>query len=903
MQSVLIYSNIFTFVSRVNQLSYTPLKLLRYHHSLLHRTSYRHSTNNLTTAPISSTCRSRSRSTSTSTPFTRVYHNDPYTTNKFNHRHNNVVFDNCTSTYQYSIYKHQPYTHLVTYRWKQFSTDTSASASTPDYHSNNTLTDTSNRNQAASSDNTSDSSVSPIVSNMKYVVVTGGVVSGLGKGISSSSIGVLLKEAGLHVTSIKIDPYLNIDAGTMSPYEHGEVYVLEDGGEVDLDLGNYERFLGTQLTQYHNLTTGKVYNEVLSNERRGDYLGKTVQVVPHVTNCIQDWIHKASHLPIDSTLPAFDDEHLHKNDPTNGDNDITHSKYKKQRPEVCMIELGGTVGDIESMVFLEAIRQFKYRIGEDNLCHVHVSLVPVVGAVGEPKSKPTQHSVKELRAAGLSPDIILCRSTQPIERDVIAKISMFCMVPPSHVISVHDVSNIYRVPLMLHKQGVLSLVLNKLKIHKMPPEDIPDWRWMADRTDNTECTVTIALVGKYTGLGDAYLSINKALSHAGIHNRAKVIISYIEAEMLQETWHTLSASSLHQQDERKKQYDQAWKDLKAANGILVPGGFGTRGVEGKILAAQYARENNIPFFGICLGFQVAVIEYARHVLKIENATSEEFDKDAEHPVIMFMPEVSTTHMGGTMRLGGRHSNLQQDTLVHQIYEGRTRIFERHRHRYEVNPAYIKQLQDVSYKSGPGTGLIFSGTDGERMETLELDSNNHNYFFGCQYHPEFTSRPKYPNPIFSTFVQAAAGKFERKKVPSFITEQHKIRQVKSQSTFKPTVITSSLPAFGDSYQSPSASASPSPSSPLESSPSNSYADENHNENGAGHSNMAFSNVTSTESNNQFAQKLQSLKMNGNTHTPHTHVPDTNTPSTTGTGTGKQASTGLLKTANPEKTAGS
>lgn len=647
---------------------------------------------------------------------------------------------------------------------------------------------------------------------MKYVVVTGGVVSGLGKGISSSSIGVLLKEVGLHVTSIKIDPYLNIDAGTMSPYEHGEVYVLEDGGEVDLDLGNYERFLATRLTRDHNITTGKVYNEVLANERRGDYLGKTVQVVPHVTNCIQDWIHRAAHHPIDSTMPAYSDE--------NGKNEHdfkqhNHSKRGK-RPDVCMIEVGGTVGDIESMVFLEAIRQFKYRIGEDNLCHVHVSLVPVVGAVGEPKSKPTQHSVKELRAAGLSPDLILCRSTQPLEREVIAKISLFCMVPPSHVISVHDVSNIYKVPGLLHDQRVTSIVLNKLKINRMTPIDLPLYQFLAERNDNPAQSVKIALVGKYTGLSDSYLSITKALSHAGIHNNVKIDLLWVDSERLQDDYKSRSQSTslnnIKQTHDYVAEYDEAWSMVRAASGILVPGGFGDRGVAGKILAINYARTNNVPFFGICLGFQMAVIEYARSVCGISNASSEEFDPDNTDNVIVFMPEVDQKHMGGTMRLGGRHSDIQPGTLAHQIYDGRLRIFERHRHRYEVNPRMIELLQDMKYNSGAGTGMIFSGKDsetGNRMECMELMSDNHKYYFGCQYHPEFTSRPSHPNPIFYTFVQAAMGEFQHKKINNHISAS-RVRSTLSLANMSRSTSKQSL-SCDKSYHVPPVESSPSPTS--------------------------------------------------------------------------------------------
>lgn len=576
-------------------------------------------------------------------------------------------------------------------------------------------------------------------------------MSGLGKGISSSSIGVLLKNAGLHVTSIKIDPYLNIDAGTMSPYEHGEVYVLNDGGEADLDLGNYERFLGVELSKDHNLTTGKAYSNVLERERRGEYLGKTVQLVPHVTDCIQDWIHTASHTLIRDSLPAYltrDPAACHPND--------------SKTPDVCMIELGGTVGDIESMVFLEAIRQLAYKVGSDNLCHVHVSLVPVVGAVGEPKSKPTQHSVRELRAAGLSPDIILCRSTQPVGRDVVSKISQFCMVPPSHVLSVHDVSNIYKVPLMLHQQGVLSLVLNKLRIHSMPPEQIGQWEMFAQRTDNPSKLVKIALVGKYTGLSDAYLSISKAFSHAGMQLDVGVELVYIDAEQLAPTQqHQLPVKhTSHQQAEQAFSKEQmeaqeaARNALSGCTGILVAGGFGHRGVSGKLEAVRYARTHKVPFVGICLGFQMAVIEYARNVLGMGQADSQEFNPNCVSPVIALLPSVSTDKMGGTMRLGGSLTILNKDSLAHSIY-GTERIHERHRHRYEVNPQFVSSLQADPTVSKDDR-LIFSGQAEQYpvKECLELPKSVHPFYFACQYHPEYTSRPMAPNPVFTGLVRAA-----------------------------------------------------------------------------------------------------------------------------------------------------
>ncbi|SPQ93971.1 CTP synthase [Plasmodiophora brassicae] len=553
---------------------------------------------------------------------------------------------------------------------------------------------------------------------MKYVLVSGGVVSGLGKGITASSIGVLLQACKLKVTSIKIDPYLNKDAGTMSPYEHGEVYVLDDGGEADLDLGNYERFLDISLTKDHNITTGKIYDLVISRERRGDYLGKTVQVVPHATDAIQDWIERIA---------------------VKG---VKNNDSQDTIPDVCIIELGGTVGDIESMVFIEALRQFQYKVGRDNFCHVHVSLVPVVGASGEQKSKPIQHSVRELRAGGLSPDIIVCRSSEALNRSVQQKISLFCMVPSSHVLSVPDVSNLYHVPLALMEQRLPSLILSCLRFNVMPPDDMLQWRTLASKVDNVNQPVTIGIVGKYTGMSDSYLSVIKALTHSAITSDLKLSIVWIDSS-------DLEAST---QASNPNQHESAWNSLRSVDGILIPGGFGNRGVEGKILAARYAREYKVPFLGICLGMQVMVIEFARHVAGLRDATSSEFDEFADHPVVMFMPEISTTHMGGTMRLGSRITRIQPDSLAFQLYMGHTEIAERHRHRYEVNPKYIGKLTDA--------GLRFSGQDllAERMEIAELE--DHPFYFGTQFHPEFLSRPFAPSPPFIGFVQAASKQFTR-----------------------------------------------------------------------------------------------------------------------------------------------
>jgi len=540
---------------------------------------------------------------------------------------------------------------------------------------------------------------------MRYIVVSGGVLSGLGKGVTASSIGVLMKACGLRVTSIKIDPYLNSDAGTMSPFEHGEVFVLDDGGEVDLDLGNYERFLDLNLGRNNNLTTGKVYSKVIEAERRGDYLGKTVQVIPHITDAVMDWIEDVAH-------QCSDDSGL--------------------KPEVCIIELGGTVGDIESAPYVEALRQFQFRVGRENVTFVHVSLVPVMGPVGEQKTKPTQHTVKELRGLGITPDILVCRSSAPLLPETRAKLAAFCHVPEGAVISTHDVPNIYHVPLMLEAQGLCATLGLKVQ----PNGLLDEWRRMAHHLDALEENVTIAMVGKYTDLSDAYLSVIKALQHAAMAANRKLTIDWLEAGDLE---HGMS-DDVH---------TDAWRRLRAADGILVPGGFGHRGVEGKILAANYARTNDVPYFGICLGLQVAAIEFARNVLGMTGSTSTEFDEDCPNPAVIFMPEISTTHLGGTMRLGSRPTLFQvEDCKVRRLYGGRESVDERHRHRYEVNPELIERLE--------AAGLTFVGKDesGQRCEILELP--DHPYFVAVQYHPEFKSRPGRPSPPFLGLILAASG---------------------------------------------------------------------------------------------------------------------------------------------------
>ena len=549
---------------------------------------------------------------------------------------------------------------------------------------------------------------------MKYVVVTGGVLSGLGKGITASSIGVLLKSAGLSVTSVKIDPYLNCDAGTMSPFEHGEVYVLDDGGEVDLDLGNYERFLDISLTKDNNITTGKVYQAVIERERRGDYLGKTVQVIPHITNEIQEWIERVAN---------------------------TSSDGSGKVPDACVIELGGTVGDIESAPFVEALRQFQFRVGEENICFVHVSLVPVMGPVGEQKTKPTQHTVKELRGLGIIPDILVCRSEHPLNIETRDKLAAFCHVSPDAVVSAHDVSNIYRIPILLEEQGV-SQVLAKEIGFDLPNSrpHLEDWIKMANTVDNLEEIIKIAMVGKYTGLSDSYLSVIKALQHSSYEVNRKLEINWIESESLDDKM----------KSEDPEKYSESWDILKAADGILVPGGFGIRGIEGKIKAAEYARVNKVPYLGVCLGLQIATIEFCRNVLGMENANSTEFDEDTSQPAVIFMPEISKTHMGGTMRLGAKPTPfLVDDCKIKRLYGNQSFVNERHRHRYEVNPELIEKIE--------AAGLIYVGKDetGQRCEIMEL--KDHPYYVGTQYHPEFKSRPGKPSPPFLGLLMAASGR--------------------------------------------------------------------------------------------------------------------------------------------------
>jgi CTP synthase len=558
---------------------------------------------------------------------------------------------------------------------------------------------------------------------MKYVVVSGGVISGIGKGVIASSTGLLLKTIGLKATSIKIDPYMNIDAGTMSPLEHGEVFVLNDGGEVDLDLGNYERYLNVTLTRDHNITTGKVYRQVIEKERKGDYLGKTVQVVPHLTNCIQDWIEHVAHIPVD------------------GNNEV---------PDVCIIELGGTVGDIESAPFVEALRQFQFRVGPENFALIHVSLVPVIH--GEKKTKPTQAAIKDLRSLGLTPDMIACRCSEPLDTAAIEKISMFCHVGPNQVLGVHDVNSTYHVPILLEQQNVLKFFTKRFRLDELQlsqervARGADLWKRWIDLTkahDRSFEKVTIAMVGKYTNLQDSYISVVKALEHSALRCQMKLEIVWVEATDLE----------VESSKSNKINYHKAWGSLCSADGILVPGGFGTRGTEGMIAAAKWARENKVPFLGICLGFQIGVVEYARNVLGLKT-NSIELDETIEDPVIVYMPEVSKTHMGGTMRLGIRPSCFQEGSewsTLRKLYGGVQSALERHRHRYEVNPKHIAELDEA--------GLHFVAKDetGERMEVFEV--KDHPYFVGTQYHPEYLSRVLDPSKPILGLVAASGGKLD------------------------------------------------------------------------------------------------------------------------------------------------
>jgi CTP synthase len=521
----------------------------------------------------------------------------------------------------------------------------------------------------------------------KFIFVTGGVMSGLGKGITAASTGRLLANAGFDVTAVKIDPYLNVDAGTMNPFQHGEVYVLKDGGEVDLDLGNYERFLDIDMTSDHNVTTGKTYQHVIQKERSGDYLGKTVQIIPHITDDIKRRIREAA-----------------------------------QGHDVCIVEVGGTVGDIEGMPFLEALRQFVHEQEEDDFLLTHVTLVPY-SKNGEQKTKPTQHSVKELRSIGLQPDVLVGRAEDDLDRETKEKIALFCDVPTDAVFSNPDVEDIYHVPLMVEEEGLDAYVMEELNLadRAIPPAE-RDNRWRELVTQETSGTLDVALVGKYA-LEDAYLSVHEALKHAGLERGVDVSVDWVDAEEMTA-------------DHRSR--------LEEADAIIVPGGFGVRGTPGKLDAVRYAREHGTPFLGLCLGFQLAVVEFARNVAAIDDAHSDELDEDAGDPVIALLPEqYDVEDMGGTMRLGAYETSIEPGTLASELYGG-TSCVERHRHRYEVNPEYIGRLEDA--------GMVFSGRVNNRMEILELP--DHPYFVGTQFHPEFRSRPGRASPPFLGLLDAA-----------------------------------------------------------------------------------------------------------------------------------------------------
>ena len=537
----------------------------------------------------------------------------------------------------------------------------------------------------------------------KYIFITGGVVSSLGKGIAAASIGALLESRGLSVSLIKVDPYINVDPGTMSPFQHGEVFVTNDGTETDLDLGHYERFVRFQASKKNNFTAGKVYETVIRNERKGDYLGGTVQVIPHITNEIKKRIKEGG-----------------------------------QNKAIAIVEVGGTVGDIESQPFVEALRQMALELPNSSWAFVHLTLVPYINASGELKTKPTQHSVKELRSLGISPDVLICRSDQELPKDEKNKIALFCSVPNDSVISMHDVETVYSVPLLLHSQMVDKTILKKLKISTKKAQ-LNDWRRVVKAKLLPEKEITVSFVGKYTELKDSYKSINEALEHAGIKNKARVNIDFVEAENL--TTKNIS------------------KTLKNSDAILVPGGFGERGIEGMILACKYARINNIPYLGICLGMQVAIIEYARNVLKLKGANSTEFDLNTKYPVIGLITEWNDisgkkekrdmdSDLGGTMRLGGQVCKLKKKSNSYKMYK-KLEIVERHRHRYEVNPKYKNRMIEA------GLDVVGTSVDGRLVEMIEIP--NHKWFLACQFHPEFTSNPRDGHPIFNSYIKSTLSK--------------------------------------------------------------------------------------------------------------------------------------------------
>jgi CTP synthase len=534
----------------------------------------------------------------------------------------------------------------------------------------------------------------------RFIFITGGVVSSLGKGITSACLGAILEARGLKVRLMKLDPYINVDPGTMSPFQHGEVYVTDDGTETDLDLGHYERFVRTRTSRTSNFTTGKIYSNVIAKERRGEYLGATVQVIPHITDEIKR-----------SVLQGSDGA------------------------DVCMVEIGGTVGDIESLPFLEAIRQMGVELGRDRALYIHLTLVPFMATSSEIKTKPTQHSVKELRSIGIQPDVLVCRSQHALPREQRAKIALFTNVEERAVISAIDVDDIYKIPMLLNEQGLDSIVVEKLRLD-VPPADLSEWQGVVDAKANPEAEVTIAMVGKYVDLKDSYMSLTEALRHAGIRTRTRVNINYFDSEDIQ---------------------TQGTACLNDVDAILVPGGFGERGIEGKIAAVRFAREKQVPYLGICLGLQVAVIEYARHVVGLQGAHSTELNRETPHPVIALITEwedrdgttkerSASSDLGGTMRLGAQICYVEDGTLAKTIY-GASEVSERHRHRYEFNNRYTKQLS--------AAGLVFSGFSRDGLvELIELPQSTHPWFFGTQFHPEFTSNPRDGHPLFTSFINAA-----------------------------------------------------------------------------------------------------------------------------------------------------
>jgi CTP synthase len=540
----------------------------------------------------------------------------------------------------------------------------------------------------------------------KFVFVTGGVVSSLGKGIAAASLAAILASRGVRVTNLKLDPYINVDPGTMSPFQHGEVFVTDDGAETDLDLGHYERFTDVRMGKRNNFTTGQIYESVIRKERRGDYLGGTVQVIPHITDEIKAWI----------TAGAGSDQN---------------------EAEVALVEVGGTVGDIESLPFLEAIRQMGITLGRDNVCYIHLTLVPFIPSAGEMKTKPTQHSVKELREIGIQPDVVLCRADRPIPESDRRKIALFTNVPPDAVIPALDADSIYKIPGMLHAEGLDVIVCKKLMINP-PPADLAVWHRLVDALEHPAHEVDIAMVGKYVDLTESYKSLSEALIHAGIHTRSKVNIHYVDSEEIEK---------------------EGVAALSSMDAILVPGGFGKRGVEGKIKAVRFAREHGIPYLGICLGMQLAIIECARHMAGLANANSTEFDPATPHPVVALITEwqnrdgsiekrSESSDLGGTMRLGAQPCEVVPGSLAHRIY-GSTTVAERHRHRYEVNNHYLPRIEAAGLAVG---AKAKSALAGDLVEMVELPG--HPWFFGCQFHPEFTSNPRRGHPLFISFAQAA-----------------------------------------------------------------------------------------------------------------------------------------------------